>query len=67
MLIDCDTCAVRNRACADCVVPVLLGAPDERLEIDEGEQRALDVLAAAGLVPRLRLTPTTTPTRKRAS
>lgn len=63
MLIDCDTCEVRNLACGDCVVPVLLGEPAERLEIDEGERQALDVLAAAGMVPRLRLTPST----KRAS
>jgi hypothetical protein len=27
MLIDCDSCAVRNLACADCVVTVLLGMP----------------------------------------
>ena len=27
MLIDCDTCAVRDVACHDCVVGVLLGAP----------------------------------------
>lgn len=56
MLIDCETCEVRNLACADCVVPVLLGAPVDRLEIEDGERRALDVLAAAGMVPRLRLT-----------
>jgi hypothetical protein len=63
MLIDCDTCEVRDLACGDCVVPVLLGVPAERLEIDDSERRALDVLAAAGMVPRLRLTPR----RKRAS
>lgn len=27
MLIDCDSCAVRNLACGDCVVTVLLGMP----------------------------------------
>ncbi len=27
MLIDCDSCAARGPACADCVVTVLLGAP----------------------------------------
>lgn len=52
--IDCDTCVVRGLACHDCVVTVLLGPPPE-LTIDEEERRALDVLAAGGLVPPLRL------------
>ena len=52
--IDCDTCLVRGLACHDCVVTVLLGPPPE-LTIDDEELRALDVLAAEGLVPRLRL------------
>lgn len=62
MLIDCDSCEARDLACDDCVVPVLLGPP-RRLEIDEGERQALHVLAEAGLVPRLRLSPA----KKRAS
>lgn len=57
MLIDCDGCAVRDLACGDCVVTVLLGAPPGGLEVDEGERAALDVLADSGLVPRLRLVP----------
>ena len=57
MLIDCDGCAMRDLACGDCVVTVLLGAPPGGVEVDEGEQRALDVLAESGLVPRLRLIP----------
>ena len=52
--IDCDTCLVRGLACHDCVVTVLLGPPPE-LTIDDDELRALDVLAAGGLVPPLRL------------
>lgn len=27
MVIDCDSCEVRGRACGDCVVGVLLGVP----------------------------------------
>lgn len=54
MIIDCDRCEVRGDACADCVVTVLLGPPKE-LELDVPERRALDVLAAGGMVPRLRL------------
>ena len=57
MLIDCDGCAVRDLACGDCVVTVLLGGPPGVRDVDEGEQRALDVLADSGLVPRLRLVP----------
>jgi hypothetical protein len=52
--IDCDTCVVRGLACHDCVVTVLLGPPPE-LTFDDEERRALDVLAAGGLVPPLRL------------
>ena len=52
--IDCDTCVVRGLACHDCVVSVLLGPPRE-LTFDEEERRALDALAAGGLVPPLRL------------
>lgn len=57
MLIDCDSCAVRDLACGDCVVTVLLGAPPGGVEVDDGERRALDVLADSGLVPRLKLVP----------
>jgi len=59
--IDCDTCVVRGPTCSDCVVTVLLGPPPE-VGFDDEEQRALEVLAASGLVPRLRMvTPTTGP------
>lgn len=51
--VDCDTCVVRGPACGDCVISVLLGPPPEL--IDDEERRALDVLAAGGLVPPLRL------------
>jgi hypothetical protein len=52
--IDCDTCLVRGLACHDCVVTVLLGPPPE-LTLADDECRALDALAAGGLVPPLRL------------
>jgi hypothetical protein len=52
--IDCDDCAVRGPGCNDCVVSVLLGAPEE-LQLDE--RLALEVLADVGLAPRLRLVP----------
>ncbi len=66
MLIDCDACAARGPACADCVVTVLLGAPPVRREGDGAaidlngtEQAAIAVLAGSGLVPPLRLVPAT--------
>jgi hypothetical protein len=55
VLIDCDGCAVRDLACGDCVVTVLLGAPPEGVELDPAEQVAIGVLADTGLVPPLRL------------
>ncbi len=55
MQIDCDTCEVRGLACGDCVVTFLLGSAPEGVELDREERAALDVLAASGLVPPLRL------------
>ncbi|PPK64195.1 hypothetical protein V5P93_006106 [Actinokineospora auranticolor] len=56
MIIDCDTCEVRGNACKECVITVLLGAPPT-VELDDSERSAIDALAGAGLVPRLRLIP----------
>jgi hypothetical protein len=66
VLIDCDGCAVRDLACDDCVVTVLLGGPPGAVEVDEQERQALDVLADSGLVPRLRLVPVGPPGAERA-
>jgi hypothetical protein len=54
MIIDCDRCEMRNIACDDCVVSVLLGAPPAR-EIGDAEAGALRALADGGLVPPLRM------------
>ncbi len=54
VVIDCDECAVRGPGCGDCVVSVLLGAPETLLQ---DERAALEVLADVGLAPRLRLVP----------
>ena len=54
VVIDCDECAVRGPGCRDCVVSVLLGVPDTLLQ---DEREALEVLAEAGMAPRLRLVP----------
>ena len=60
VVIDCDDCAVRGLGCRDCVVSVLLGVPDTVLA---DERAALEVLAEAGMAPRLRLVPIHRPAR----
>ena len=54
MIIECATCAVRDIACQDCVVSVLLG-PVSDTELGLEERAAIAVLAGQGLVPPLRL------------
>jgi hypothetical protein len=59
MLIDCDTCEVRGKACGDCVVsfltiPVRVGQPTH-VELDDDQAAAVGALVAGGLVPPLRL------------
>ena len=56
MLIDCEACSVRDVACGDCAVGVLLGMPPTGGTLDAEERTAIGVLAASGLVPPLRLT-----------
>ncbi|MCW2525845.1 MAG: hypothetical protein JWM76_705 [Pseudonocardiales bacterium] len=57
MLIDCDTCKVKDIGCSDCVVTLLLGAPDASIDVDASEATAFGILAAGGLTPPLRLVP----------
>lgn len=54
MLADCDRCALRDIACAECMITAL---PDGQAGLGDAERRALHVLAAAGLVPPLRFRP----------
>lgn len=61
MLIDCDSCAVRDLACGDCVVSAILGREPGSVELDSAEQQALGALAGGGLLPPLRLVPTGVP------
>jgi hypothetical protein len=53
MLIDCDRCEMRDIACDDCVINVLLGAPPE-VELNDDTATALRHLADGGLIPPLR-------------
>ena len=54
--ISCDECVMQGtEACQDCVVTFLCGRdPGEAVIIDADEERAVRVLARAGLVPALR-------------
>ena len=60
MIIDCDTCVMRDIACGDCVVSVLLQitpATDKKAELSNSHAAAINNLALVGLVPPLRFTP----------
>jgi hypothetical protein len=61
VLIDCDTCVGRGKACGGCVLSVMLEAPPEGVELDADERHALAVLAEGGLLPPLRLVPGAAP------
>jgi hypothetical protein len=56
MLVDCQTCPVRDVHCADCMVTTLtaipVGPPESvtRLRLDRAERRAVSILLGAGLV-----------------
>jgi hypothetical protein len=64
MKIDCDTCAVRGNACADCVVSFLTLSANERapvglnargaIEMDDEQGAAVLAFSRGGLVPPLR-------------
>jgi hypothetical protein len=64
VIIDCETCRVRDVACADCVVTALLGKAGTSVHFDEQEHQAVGALADQGLVPPLRLVPPTTVTHR---
>lgn len=56
MQIDCDQCVMQGtNTCRDCVVGHVLHDLLGPIEVDREQAAALDVLAEAGLVPKLRL------------
>jgi hypothetical protein len=68
MKIDCDSCAVKDIACGDCVVNLFLSLPAPEMDSDHNESelavredltaaetKALAVMARSGLIPHLRL------------
>jgi hypothetical protein len=53
--ISCETCVMRQTdACQDCLVTFFCDRDDDVVVMDLSEQRAVRLLNAAGLVPRLR-------------
>jgi hypothetical protein len=57
LTIDCEECVMEGTgACDDCVVSYIVGRePGAAVVIDADEERAVRLLAGAGLVPTLRL------------
>jgi hypothetical protein len=59
MIITCDTCAVRDIGCNDCVLTFLLTRPDKSqpnpiCEIPDSTADAIDLLSSRGIVRPLR-------------
>ena len=66
MIIDCDSCVMREIACKDCVVSVLISSPAKQNQVSAQvqaetlsemsleEARVIDLLASRGMVPPLR-------------
>ena len=59
MLIDCSDCVMNSTSeCEDCMVSFLVNRePGDAVVIDVAEERAVRMLARAGLVPELRHLP----------
>lgn len=56
--IDCGTCRMRDtRACDDCLVNAVLSRPPGPFLLDDDEQRAVEQLQRAGLLPVVRYRP----------
>jgi hypothetical protein len=67
MIIDCDSCVMRQIACGDCVVSVLLDikpAAGKKAELSNADKAAINNLSSVGLVPPLRFVPDS-PSQKR--
>jgi hypothetical protein len=68
MIIDCDSCVMRQIACGDCVVSVLLDlkpAPGKRAELSNADKAAINNLSSVGLVPPLRFVPNSPKLKRR--
>jgi hypothetical protein len=59
MIITCDTCAVRDIGCNDCVLTFLLTKPEkpdsaQTCEIPDSTAEAIDLLSSRGIIRPLR-------------
>ncbi|MDP1711529.1 MAG: hypothetical protein Q8K86_03610 [Candidatus Nanopelagicaceae bacterium] len=55
MLINCDTCIMRDIACSDCVVSTLLTTPGVDLpEVSQATAEAIELLSSRGIVRPMR-------------
>ena len=56
LTVDCAECSVRDtQVCDDCVVTFIVNRrPGDAVVIDVAEERAVRMMARAGLVPELR-------------
>lgn len=57
MIINCESCKMRDLACGDCVVSFILDNPSPA-QINRDQAVAMEVLAENGLVPPLRFVAT---------
>jgi hypothetical protein len=54
MIIDCDSCSLRDLACKDCVVSFFLNKPEDSVDLSNQTANALELLSSRGIVPPLR-------------
>ncbi len=50
MIVDCETCPVREQRCEDCVVTALFIPGSSEVPLDATEARAVSAFVLAGLV-----------------
>lgn len=54
MIIDCDSCSLRDLACKDCVVTFFLNKAEDSLDLSNQTTEAIQLLSSRGIVPPLR-------------
>ena len=54
MIIDCDSCSLRDLACKDCVVSFFLNKSEDCVDLSNQTADALVLLSSRGIVPPLR-------------
>jgi hypothetical protein len=54
MIIDCDSCSLRDLACKDCVVSFFLNRDEPSLDLSNKTTDAIELLSSRGIVPPLR-------------